>query len=193
MRVWHIHPGYLDDRRLMASNTELHMLRSCVVNGSNGWLGIVRPLAKSLHYVKIKHDQCAEEIVLRGGLRGKEVKHVSSFSIAELPADMYSVDFVPSDEDMIKDITQLRNKWERERYYHGLGRLDLCVLEYQYALPLGTKLYECQKIAEDTRKLVKDNGWWFKEFRLRNPKSRMQDRVDAFLKERDNIRGNSPR
>lgn len=189
MRVWHIHPGYLDSQRLRAVNNELHGIFSCITTTSNAWSALQREYGKSLHYLKKCHDEAMSESILRSSMKdGTTRDHPSKFEIDHLNPVLYSVEYNPSRDQICKDIIDLRAKWDRERYYHGVGRLSLQVLEIQYRISNpGPGLDAAEILREETRTLVKENSWWFKEFRVRNPSSRMQDRVDAFFEEQKRI------
>jgi hypothetical protein len=70
----------------------------------------------------------------------------------------------------------------REGYYYGVGRWDLRTLERQYGLPEGIDPVEAVEIQGQVRALVRENKRWFDQYRTFNPKSRMQDRIQAFLR-----------
>jgi len=191
MRVWHIDPVFLDDRRLRAVNSELHTILSCILRSSKSWSGLVQEFCKSVHYLKKLHDMCVEEMRIRYGIRcGINKTHESSFDI---PSDPFytSVEYEPTDQQLIKDIQDLRLKWEREQYYFGVGREDLSCLERVHGLAIGLSNKEAADKNIATKAMVADHRWWFNEYRLRNPNSRMQDRIDAFNREQDQFR-NSP-
>lgn len=189
MRVWHLGPSYIDDRRLLAVNTELHTLLSCIRSGSTAWAGVVSKYCKSVHYLKACHDSAARELELRAWNRGvEEPVHPSPFIISDLSPDLISTDLVISNEDLRKDVVDIRAKWNREGYFYGMGRISLHELEIQLGIPPGITSGQAEKKKEEIRQLVKTHAWWFREYRLRNPKSRMQDRIDAFFNEQEKIR-----
>lgn len=180
MRVWYIHPGYLDQKRLIAAHNEVHMLRTCVLRKVS-W-GPTRKLNHSLHYAKSVHDDTVEEIHLRKG--GVEVKiHHTPFEIIDLEPSYTDTNFTPSKEELRIDVEQLREKWTAECYYYGTGRLDLRKLEEEFDLPRGKSPEEGEEIKTAIRGLVRLHKEWFDEFRVAYPKSRMRDRMQVFVRE----------
>ena len=68
MRIWDIHPGYLNRQSLLGEHRELHGLLSILTNGKKGysrhpetlrWVGRERALAR-------RHILLVREMVLRG-------------------------------------------------------------------------------------------------------------------------------
>lgn len=178
MRVWFINPGYLDQKRLVAAHREIHMLKTCVSRGRE-W-GPTRFLKFSMPFCKAIHDITIDEMATRKTDKGEIANYENDFLLDGFQEIHRSIDFQPTEEQTITDIKQLREKWELEEYYYGVGRLDLADLEKIYGIEGKTSFLEAKEIQAKTRELVKMNRTWFEEFRKRKPKSRMQDRIQAF-------------
>ena len=184
MRIWHIHPAYLDDKRLGAYNYELHTIRSVIVRKVNGWNTIIDPFRHSLGYLKERHDICADEMEYRAVRKGNKLKkHKSLFSIDGLHKNYFKNGFFPSKKHMIQDVKDLRQKWENERYYFGCGYFDLKELETLYDInDFSLPIDEYKAIIEETKEIVKANKIWFDNYKRKYPKSRVADRIKEFFK-----------
>lgn len=192
MRVWHISPAYLDQKRLVAAHREIHMLLTCVLRGQR-W-GPTEILKHSLQYAKHIHDITVMELFRRAKGRAAVLEieesevpvHPTPFEIPVDP-DLVKTLFEPSRDHFIQDIQDLRNKWDRELYYYGTGRLDLRDLEKEYGLKNGVSPSDAEKLKSAIHCEVKNHREWFNEYRSSYPKSRMQDRIQAFLLVRKEI------
>lgn len=72
-----------------------------------------------------------------------------------LPTENTSENFTPSLLHLRTDTVQLRNKWEREGYYFGTGRVDLGLLEQHQDLPRPRSLTETERMRQETRRILK--------------------------------------
>jgi hypothetical protein len=183
MRVWFIDPGFLDDKRLNAAHHEIHMMRTCILKGRR-W-GIYTELFKaSLHTASEYHDQIVEEKIHRSG---SSTEHKTPFTYQDQPGEFWTTQFSPKQSLIRQDVRDLRQKWEREGYFFGCGRLDLGPLETQLLIDPGIGPAEGFLRRLRTRDLVgKTEKEWFQTYRKRRPKSRLQDRLTAFKAERPN-------
>ena len=148
MRIWHINPAYLDDKRLVAAHREIHMFLTCVKRGRE-W-GPTRQFKHSLQYAKLIHDVTIAEMSSRRVKKGQTAKeYLSDFNIDNFDEIYSSKPFSPNFLDIQKDIKDLREKWESEEYYYGTGRLDLRYAEAKFNLPRGSTLLRakfCQSL-----------------------------------------------
>jgi hypothetical protein len=126
------------------------------------------------------HDNVVEEVNLRSG---RKEPHPTPYDFSDLDQTYSSESWSPSKDDLIADVTQLREKWEREGYYHGTGRECLTVIEKELGIPPGKSKIEGDAQREETRRLFKENKSWLKDFRQKKPKSRIQDRLAVFKEE----------
>jgi len=183
MRVWFIDPGYLDDKRLNAAHHEIHMMRTCILKGRR-W-GIYTELFKeSLQTAATYHDQLVEEKRKRKNPTGE---HLTPFTWQDQEAAFWRREFIPKQSLIRQDVQDLRQKWEREGYFFGCGRLDLGLLEAQLLIDPGIGPAEGFLRRLRTRDLVgKTEKEWFQTYRKKKPKSRLQDRLTAFKAERPN-------
>lgn len=175
-------------QRLVAQHREIHMFLTCVRRGRE-W-GPTRWLKHSCQYTDLVHDEIMKEIHKRQGTTYRKKEHTTPYNYLELPKEFYTVIFEPTIEMLRTDVTQLREKWEREGYFHGVGRTCLTLAEKAFDLSPGRPKDECLQIKDKTRKLIRENKDWFESYRKDKPASRMQDRVDAFQKWRDSSHGN---
>ncbi|CAK8714327.1 DUF1722 domain-containing protein [Candidatus Electrothrix gigas] len=68
MRIWDIHPGYLNRQSLLGEHRELHAIVSILVNGKKGYSRHPETLRWVGHdwALKMRHDLLAAEMSLRG-------------------------------------------------------------------------------------------------------------------------------
>ncbi len=174
MRVWFIDPAYLDNQRLVAAHQEIEACRTCLIKGIH-WGNATRFFEDKFLTLQREHNIIVDEMCIRNG---KDSSLHIKFTI---PRESYSQSLVEfTVKQKSRDVIHLREKWEREMYYFGIGRYSLRHLERNLKLKIGRPDEECRQLQQDSRKLVKDNQLWFKEYRINNPKSRMQDRMAAF-------------
>jgi hypothetical protein len=177
MRVWFIDPGFLDDKRLNAGHHEIHMMRTCILKGRR-W-GIYTELFKeSLQTAATFHDRLVEEKRKR---KNPTSEHATPFTWQDQAASFWQREYTPTRELIVQDVRDLRQKWENEGYFFGTGRMDLAILERELGMIPGPGFMEGLLLKQQTRKLIgvthKD---WFKQYRAKKPKSRLQDRLLAF-------------
>lgn len=180
MRVWHISPALLDSKRLVAQHREIHMFITCVRRGRE-W-GPTRELKHSCQYASYIHDVIVKEMDFRKNRTNST--HPTTFEYLDLGQQFISKPFEPTIEHLKTDVIHLRQKWELEGYFYGVGREELAEQEKVLGLETGIRIEEAIHRKERTRALIKENKSWFEAYRLKNPKSRMQDRFQAFLQSR---------
>jgi hypothetical protein len=68
MRIWDIHPGYLNRNSLLGEHRELHALVSICVHGKKGYAHHPETLRwrEFLHALALRHDILVAEMELRG-------------------------------------------------------------------------------------------------------------------------------
>jgi hypothetical protein len=179
MRLWYLAPVFIDDKRLLAINNELHALHTLITKRQadevGGWGYWRNRFYTSLHYVKFCHDNAMSELLYRRTGSFDISSHKSIFDAGSYP-HLTTTDYHPTDKDIRDDIISLRSKWENEGYYFGVGRLCLTHAERQYDITPGLPSAEAVKVKVRTRALVKQNPSWFP----RTKNSRMVDRLSAF-------------
>lgn len=182
MRVWFIDPSYLDGQRLIAAHNEIHICNSCVYRGRE-W-GQTRILKYYMQWVSGVHNLIVQEMGERARVAGRILNHTTPFDVTGLPEEFLNDGFTPTEEMLRRDVEHLRQKWVSEAYFNGVGRRDLRELEQQYGMAVGLDPEQAERQRELTRDFVRENKLWFDEFRRKKPKSRMQDRILAILRER---------
>lgn len=185
MRIWHIDPAYLDTRRLSAAHNEIHTCRSCIKKQKR-WGTMVDPFFHAVPYLVDCHKRIVEEMAIRDPLREAVDlttilnTHPSPLEGSESEEER-SENFVPTEDQLIKDVQDLRDKWEAEHYFYGVGRLDLRDWEREYHLVEGPGFIECMERKRLIREITKRYKLWFSAYRKVFPKTRLQDRIQAFL------------
>ena len=164
MRIWHLPLSYLDTQRITAQHYEAHAVATLLLRGRN-WGGM-KVFANCVNYVRDVHDRCLIELHQRG--RG----HTHNSPFPELPPERCAAQFQLTLELIVKDITQLREKWEREGYYFGCGRHDLRELEKAYGLAVGRDVESALAIQVETRKLINEHRDVFRKLT-----GRIQDKL----------------
>lgn len=113
-RIWHIPAALLDDKRLLSSHGELHLMMGGILSGRRGvW---TRYEGKK-QYICQKHDETVAELKIR---TGKVHSTPMTFSGT---GETYQ----PTYEDFQKDVLDLIRKWEGEGFKYGTGRIELKV------------------------------------------------------------------
>lgn len=174
MRLWHIDPAYLDNKRLAAQNNECHGLLTCILKGQR-WGQITEQFKHSIQYIKYVHDNVARELFIRYSKDEPEMEHQSPMEFSSnISMSFMSEHFSPSKDDYKNDILQLRGKWAREGYYYGTGRYDLRQLEVLYGLRPGPVEVEWKLQQEMTR------AFWSLHRKQAPKKGTLGDRLDFF-------------
>jgi hypothetical protein len=208
MRLWYISPAYLDNQRLRAAHQENHALLTCVRKGRQ-WGLVTERHKMDMAYPKMVHDVTVLEMYIRQGkiacaenqlpesllksseewLKQHYQNSKTAYLINSLGPQCFQTQFIPIRELLIQDCKDLRQKWTLEHYYFGCGRIPLTHLESSLGLPLGTTLTPSQlaNLQIESRTWVKENKDWFNQYREKHPKSRMQDRIQAFLKNKGEL------
>jgi hypothetical protein len=183
MRVWYIDKGYLDGQRLLAAHNELHALLTCVRRGRR-WGNFTEQYKYCMNEAVNEHTRILEEMASRQNKSSAAFisSHRSLFLLEGLPEDCNSRSLELTHQMYVTDVQQLREKWRLEGYYFGVGRLDLRQLEESFGLPTGPSPEEALIKKASTRDLIKTHKIWFSEYQKKYPKSRLQDRLQAFLK-----------
>jgi len=194
MRIWLINPAFLDDKRLGAAHHEIHAFLTCVRTGRT-WGNTTRDLKSHLEYTQRVHDQIVWELTQRKNLReGKEGEtlqdnyfagrhsvsdHATPYNIEGITVPQDPEPFQPNRDLIRKDITDLREKWEAEGYYYGIGRLSLRVLETRFDLPVGKAQLEAGLEQTKTRLILKIHKTKLTAWKARQkPRPRIRDCVD---------------
>lgn len=200
MRLWYISPAYLDNQRLLAAHQENHALLTCLKKGTT-WGNVTKKHTSDVRYPQRVHDLTVTEMFIRKGLLNTPTlnrhpsdvlleatdllrKHYedprTAYDITNMSPQHSQEHFNPTLEDLRQDCQDLRQKWNNEESYFGHGRICLTILEKELGLPLGISLEEISELQKRTRDLVsRQYKDWFREYRNQNPKSRMQDRLQA--------------
>lgn len=179
MRLWHIPVGYLDRQRLQSQHFEAHGLLTCCLEGRQ-WGTISVQFEKSCHYICLIHDRCAIEMGIRKGMtEGILRNHETPIWIPErTDPERTSVNYRPTFEEYRTDIIHLRNKWEREGYFFGVGRIDLAFLEERVGLSVLRPLSECLEMQAKTKELRKEHAEFLKSIK---GDKRLGDRLDELF------------
>jgi hypothetical protein len=103
------------------------------------------------------------------------------YSVSDLPPECFIETFQPSRELLVKDYTDLVTKWTLEGVYFGIGRISISSLASYLEIkdpPIDVDLLRTHR---ETRDIVNNQfKTWFREYRSKHPRSRMQDRLQAF-------------
>lgn len=179
MRLWHIPVGYLDRQRLQSQHYEAHGLLTCCLEGRR-WGAISAQFEKSCHYITLIHDRCAIEMGIRKGMTESILRsHSSPIEIPEgTDPEKTSIDYRPTLEEYKTDIIHLRNKWEREGYFFGIGRIDLSFLEKRVDLPVLRPVEECLELQKKTKMLRKEHQDFLKSIK---GDKRLGDKLDELF------------
>lgn len=200
MRIWYLGPQFLDPPRYLASHHENHIFLSMRKKGKR-WGHWMDLHGNHLNYTKIVHDR----FVLERGIRTEEIpplegdlaqylyqyreyinQHNSPYIIDDMPESTWTEPWAPTTADIQNDIKDLLQKWENELYYYGSGRVSLL---FSGNPPPPGKYFktdeEILRWKEATREMVRRNSVWFENYRSTAPKSRMQDRISSFLREKN--------
>lgn len=157
MRLWHLPYVYLDSQRLASQHYEAHGLLTVCLKGGR-WGAIADQFRQSCDYIVACHDRAATELATR---KGASEAHPSP--MPEVPPDHRTVTYRPSREEKLTDVVQLRQKWEAEGYFFGMGRLDLRHAERQLGLEPGREWEACLRAKDRTRTFVTENRLRLKE------------------------------
>jgi hypothetical protein len=155
MRIWHLPYSYLDGQRLLSQHTEVHGLGTCIAKGRQ-WGSITAQFADKTAYLTLTHEKCVAELAVRSGRDQDEylATHPSPFDTTRFDPGSYH-SYRPTREDLTTDVLQLRDKWEKERYYFGMGRKDLRVAEGRLGLPPGRSPEDCLRLKTQCRETVR--------------------------------------
>ena len=151
MRIWHIPPEYLDSKRLFAAHHEIHGLRTSVLKGTS-WHHFRQFYYGKCDYFHYIHDSLVIEMRIR---TNSAEEHKTPYE--RLPDEFYGEFYRPTNDDRLKDVTQLRQKWDREGYYFGTGRSDLRVMERMLGLVEGISPEVALEVKAQTREFVKEH------------------------------------
>lgn len=156
MRVWHIPYCYLDDKRLLAQHNEVHGLLTCILEGKQ-WGSITAEFKHSCQYLEEVHDRVVKELRIREVRRypdRPERPHASPLR-TDIPGLLKKSPYEPGRERLVRDVSQLRAKWEAEGYDFGVGRVDLRYAEEQLGLKQGRTWDSIVPLQAATRAFVK--------------------------------------
>lgn len=151
MRVWHIPFQYMDTQRIVAQHREIHGLLTCAKNGTN-WGGLLTRYHDQLGYWKEVHDACVAELALRKD----SGPHPTPYDLSEFPTIRQET-YAPTKDELIRDVTHLRQKWEDEGYYHGVGRIDITGYECDLGMEPGRDFADCYHQRDLTREWCRHN------------------------------------
>lgn len=182
MRIWRIDCGYLDSQRLRASYTELLACASCICK-SRTWGNSTGDFQYCVNALVPVHDSICAEMGRRTGRHADFVTRkldLSRFGPGHFQRDGKD-QF--TDVHKKKDIIDLRNKWEYECYYYGVGRLDLRVKEDKLGVTVGRSYDQAMELQVWIRRQIRNNQEWFEAWKKKDKKTKLGDRIQAFIKE----------
>jgi hypothetical protein len=162
MRLWHLPYSYLDGQRLLSQHLEVHGLATCIATGRR-WGRITDQFRDHAAYLALVHLRCVVELGYRAIEAGRTHDLGNYIGAHPTPLDLSTIPlerlqpYRPSRDEHVKDVEQLRAKWEREGYYFGTGPRDLRQAEVKYGLPPGRPQEQCDQLREQTRARVKAN------------------------------------
>lgn len=171
MRTWFLPYGFLDGQRLRGQHNECHGLMTCVMQGTP-WGSITRDLKGHEYFLAVVHQWILDESRLRGPVAEVHPSPVKASFLEAFPREGYNP-YPITNELLINDIKQLREKWEREQYYFGMGRLDLRLLEKHHDLPIGRSPASAARCQLAIRVYVKEHSKY-----LRTMKGTMGTKLD---------------
>ena len=151
MRVWFLPYVYLDRIRLQSQHYECHGLMTCLRDGRR-WGSITDTFANKHHLVADAHDMAVKEMQERGSPANHKTPIPREYTKAQCSAGLGNQ--LPG--LVILDTIDLRDKWDKEGYYHGTGREDLRDLEKQLGMDPGIDPEEALEVRASTREFVKN-------------------------------------
>ncbi len=183
MRIWYIPLSLLDNRRVTGQHKEIHMLVSCLRNGTE-WAGLVKRFTPYGAFLEGVHQQSLFELHRRSVRKLPTFQqylqeHKSPFDASAFTPRSMVTQFHASEDLIIKDMTDLREKWEAEAYLNGFGTQPLSSFE-SLAEIKSRPQEQAQNIHFYMKRLYKENKILFAF------QGRIRDKMKLFFRNKSN-------
>lgn len=127
VRIWHVPPAYLDEKRLLGEHLEIHVIINAINKVYEGKKGgytnhpETKKYVKKVKFLLKRHNAQIREMKKRGWKAGKI--HETPLNISLIPKSAMK-DYRPTKAMIKKDILDLKKRWKREGKRGGRKKIS---------------------------------------------------------------------